>query len=102
MLDCFEKAFLDFIADTKIKSEKYLTPDFKILVARNILTLEEANQLKLLRQERNYLLHGKETATEIYLKSSLQFLKELTNKTVDQISSEITKGILKKELNNLS
>jgi len=98
----FEKAFLDFIADTKIKSEKYLTPDFKILVARNILTLEEANQLKLLRQERNYLLHGKETATEIYLKSSLQFLKELTNKTVDQISSEITKGILKKELNNLS
>ncbi len=97
----FEKAFLDFLTDTKIMSDKYLTPDFKILVTRNILTLEEANQLKQLRLERSCLLHGKETATKNYLISSMQFLKGLTQKTVDQIQSDITKVALKKELNKV-
>jgi ppGpp synthetase/RelA/SpoT-type nucleotidyltranferase len=96
-----EKAFNDFQAETQIQSEKYLTSDFKVLVDRDIITLDEANQLRQLRQARNHVLHGKETLTENYLKSSFQLLKDLTTKTVDQVPSEHVKEELKKELDIL-
>lgn len=96
-----EKAFNDFQAGMLIQPIKYLPPDFKVLVERNIITLDEAKQLRQLRQERNHVLHGKETSTENYLKSSLELLRDLTKKTVDQIPSELVKEKLKKELDTL-
>ncbi len=97
-----EKAFSDFQAASLSKSGKYLNPDFKILVDKQIITSEEANQLMQLRQERNDLLHGKETLTYSYLKSSLKVVKELTKKAVQFVPNEKKKARLKNKLDMLT
>jgi hypothetical protein len=96
-----EKAFSDFQAANQSKPGMYLNPDFKILVDKQIITNEEANQLMQLRQERNDLLHGKETLTYSYLKSSLKVVKELTKKAVQFVPNEKKKARLKNKLDML-
>lgn len=96
-----EKAVRDILKDKNLIPNKYLIPDFKILKERHILTLKEADELKQLRQIRNYLLHGIETPAEEYLKDSYQRLKAITSKVVDKVPTKSTKERLKKELDGL-
>jgi len=96
-----EKAVRDILKDENLSSNKYLIPDFKILKERQILTLKEADELRQLRQIRNYLLHGIETPAEEYLKDSYQRLRAITSKVVDKVPTKSTKERLKKELDGL-
>lgn len=96
-----EKAVRDILKSDKLSPDKYLIPDFKVLEQRQILTIDEARELKQLRQIRNYLLHGIETPAEEYLKDSYQRLKALTYKVVDKVVTKSTKDRLKKELDTL-
>ena len=96
-----EKAARDFLSDADIKSNKYLIPNFSILKEKKVLTNAEANQLRQLRQVRNFLLHGIETPPENYLKNSYQILKNLTEKVVDRVPTKATKDKLKKELDSI-
>jgi len=96
-----EKAAREFLTEEEIQSRKYLIPDFRILKEKKILTIPETNQLRQLRQVRNYLLHGIETPSESYLKDSFQTLKTLTEKVVDKVPTKLTKEKLKKELDNI-
>lgn len=96
-----EKAVRDILKDENLSPNKYLIPDFKILKERQILTLKEANELRKLRQIRNYLLHGIESPAEEYLKGSYQRLRAITSKVVDKVPTKSTKERLKKELEGL-
>ena len=96
-----EKAVREFYTAEEIKTNKYLVPDFKILQNKKILSNEEANQLRQLRQVRNYLLHGIDTPSESYLKNSFQILKGITEKVVDKISNEDERSNFKKELGDI-
>lgn len=96
-----EKAVREFYSAGEIRTNKYLIPDFKILQNKKILTTEEANQLRQLRQVRNYLLHGIETPSENYLKNSFQILKGITEKVVDKVPSVEVKNKLKKEIDKI-
>lgn len=96
-----EKAVRDILKDENLSPNKYLIPDFKILKERQILTLKEADELRQLRQIRNYLLHGIETPAEEYLKDSYQRLRAITSKVVDKVPTKSTKERLKKELDGL-
>ncbi len=96
-----EKAVREILKDEQIRPNKYLIPDFKILKEKQILTLKEADELRQLRQIRNYLLHGIETPAEEYLKDSYQRLKSLTTKVVDKMPTNTIKEKLKKELDDL-
>lgn len=96
-----EKAVRDILKDESLSPNKYLIPDFKILKERQILTLKEADELRHLRQIRNYLLHGIETPAEEYLKDSYQRLRAITSKVVDKVPTKSTKERLKKELDGL-
>lgn len=96
-----EKAVRDILKDDNLSPNKYLIPDFKILKERQILTLKEADELRKLRQIRNYLLHGIETPAEEYLKDSYQRLRAITSKVVDKVPTKSTKERLKKELDGL-
>ena len=91
-----EKAVRDILKDESLSPNKYLIPDFKILKERQILTLKEADELRHLRQIRNYLLHGIETPAEEYLKDSYQRLRAITSKVVDKVPTKSTKERLKK------
>lgn len=96
-----EKAVRDILKDENIDPNKYLIPDFKILKDRQILSAKEANELRQLRQIRNYLLHGIETPAEEYLKDSYQRLKALTTKVVEKVPTNVYRERLKKELDEL-
>lgn len=96
-----EKAVRDILKDENIDPNKYLIPDFKILKDRQILSAKEANELRQLRQIRNYLLHGIETPAEEYLKDSYQRLKALTTKVVEKVPTNAYRERLKKELDEL-
>ncbi|MBN2710134.1 MAG: RelA/SpoT domain-containing protein [Calditrichaceae bacterium] len=96
-----EKAVREFYSEDEIRTNKYLIPDFKILQRKKVLSTEEANQLRQLRQVRNYLLHGIETPSEEYLKNSYQVLKRITEKVVDKVPNEEIQNSLKKELEKL-
>jgi len=96
-----EKAVRDILKDENIDPNKYLIPDFKILKDRQILSEKEANELRQLRQIRNYLLHGIETPAEEYLKDSYQRLKDLTTKVVEKVPTNAYRVRLKKELDEL-
>lgn len=96
-----EKAVRDILKDENLSPNKYLIPDFKILKERQILTLKEADELRQLRQIRNYLLHGIETPAEEYLKDSYQRLRAITSKVVDKVPTKTTRERLKKELDGL-
>jgi ppGpp synthetase/RelA/SpoT-type nucleotidyltranferase len=96
-----EKAVRDILKDENLNTKKYLIPDFQILKERHILNNEEADELRQLRQIRNYLLHGIETPAEEYLKNSYQRLKAITNKVVDNVLTKTTNEQLKKELDAL-
>ena len=96
-----EKAVRDILKDEEIDPNKYLIPDFKILKDRQILSAKEANELRELRQIRNYLLHGIETPPEEYLKDSYQRLKALTTKVVEKVPTNTYRERLKKELDEL-
>jgi ppGpp synthetase/RelA/SpoT-type nucleotidyltranferase len=96
-----EKAVRDILKDENIDPNKYLIPDFKILKNRQILSAKEANELRQLRQIRNYLLHGIETPAEEYLKDSYQRLKALTTKVVEKVPTNAYGERLKKELDEL-
>jgi hypothetical protein len=96
-----EKAVRDILKDENLSPNKYLIPDFKILKERHILTLMEADELRQLRQIRNYLLHGTETPAEEYLKDSYQRLRAITSKVVDKVPTKSIKERLKKELDEL-
>lgn len=96
-----EKAVRDILKDENLNTKKYLIPDFQILKERHILNTEEADELRQLRQIRNYLLHGIETPAEEYLKNSYQRLKAITYKVVDNVLTKTTNEQLKKELDAL-
>lgn len=96
-----EKAVREFYTANDIRTNKYLVPDFKILQSKRILTADEANQLRQLRQVRNYLLHGIETPPESYLKNSFEILKSLTEKIVERVPNSQTKEKLRKELEKI-
>ena len=93
-----EKAVREILKDEKQKTKKYYIHDFSILSEKKIINNEEANQLKQLRQVRNFLLHGIETPSEQYLKDSFNILKDITRKVVISIDND---EIRKKLLNNL-
>jgi len=96
-----EKAVREILREDKINTNKYLIPDFKVLQAKNILTIKEANDLRQLRQIRNYLLHGIETPAEEYLNNSYQTLKAITTKVVEQVPIKTIKDDLLKELEKI-
>ncbi len=96
-----EKAVRDILKDENIDPNKYLIPNFKILKDRKILSVKEADELRQLRQIRNYLLHGIETPAEEYLKDSYQRLKALTSKVVEKVPTKTYRERLKKELDEL-
>jgi ppGpp synthetase/RelA/SpoT-type nucleotidyltranferase len=86
-----ERAFNEFLANTQKQSPNHLSPELKTLVAKNIISEDEASRLTLLRRERDHLLKGKETSTESYLKSFLRLLKGIKKKTVDKASNATIK-----------
>ncbi|HJV77589.1 MAG TPA: RelA/SpoT domain-containing protein [Paludibacter sp.] len=92
--DILERAFNDFLANAQKQSDNHLSPELKTLVAKNIISEDEASRLTLLRRERERLSKGKETSTESYLKSFLRLLKGIKKKTVDKTSNTtIKKGL---------
>ena len=95
--DVLEGAFNDFLANTQKRSDNHLSPELKTLVAKNILSKDEAARLTLLRREREHLLKGKETSTESYLKSFLRLLRGIKKRTrtITKTSNVPTKEILK-------
>jgi ppGpp synthetase/RelA/SpoT-type nucleotidyltranferase len=97
--DVLEKAFNDFLTNTQKRSDNHLSPELKTLVAKNIISEDEASRLTLLRREREHLLKGKETSTESYLKSFLRLLKGIKKKTIDKASNTTTKEGLKSSKN---
>ena len=96
-----EKAVRDILKDENKKPSKYLIPDFNILIEKQILSKKEADELRHLRQIRNYLLHGIETPADEYLKDSYKILKAITSKVVNKIPAGKTKDKLQKELEDL-
>lgn len=96
-----EKAIRDIVKGEDVGPNKYLIHDFKILKEKQILSENEADELRKLRQIRNYLLHGIETPAEEYLKNSYQSLKALTIKVVEKAPTEKYRASLQKELDEL-
>jgi ppGpp synthetase/RelA/SpoT-type nucleotidyltranferase len=93
-----EKAAREFLTVEERNAKKYLIPDFSILQQANIITNNQAVELKTLRKLRNHLLHGLETPSDEGLKDKVETLKELTVKIVDNVPDMKAKRELKKEI----
>ncbi|WP_210464660.1 GTP pyrophosphokinase [Rufibacter roseolus] len=96
-----EKAVREFYPSDEIKRKLHLVPDFTFLQSKNILTSEDSNQLRYLRQIRNNLLHGINTPTDKDLKENFQDLKRITEKIVSKIPNKQLQKELQKELLDL-
>lgn len=96
-----ERAVREFFNDENVKSNKYLIPDFKILSGKKVITQKDADNLRGLRQVRNYLLHGIETPSEDYLKDSFLVLKAITTKVVEKVPTKSVRESLKSELESI-
>lgn len=98
-----EKAVRELLSDEEIQHNKYMVPDFAILTQKDVLTKDEALQLKQFRKLRNSILHGlsdNESADES-LKTSYLTLKKLTNKVIQAIPKKAARDALKKELESI-
>jgi len=96
-----EKAVREILNRDNIQTKKYLIPDFSILKTKKILTENEVNQLRQLRQVRNYLLHGIETPSNQYLQNSFQILKDLTQKVVGKVPNKTVRESLAHEIGKI-
>ncbi|TLV00358.1 GTP pyrophosphokinase [Dyadobacter luticola] len=96
-----EKAVRDILKDSDSDVRRYMIPNFGLLKDKKILNNKEANELRQLRQIRNYLLHGIETPVDENLKNSYKELKSITYKVVDHVPTADIKEQLKSELDSL-
>lgn len=93
-----EKAVSELLEEEQIQFNKHVIPDFSILTRKEILTDDEAEQLRQFRKVRNQIMHGHGDTGDASLKTGSKTLKQLTAKVIQAISKKAKRDPLKKEL----
>lgn len=96
-----EKAVRAIHVADNLPVKKHIVPDFKILTAQGILTETEGNELQLMRQFRNNLLHGIATQNDFLINDGYKALNTITEKVINNIKDERLKKDLHKELKSI-
>lgn len=97
-----EKAIRQIQTSSRVTTRQHFVPNFEILVDKEILTKEEINDLRRLKQIRNHLLHGIESPSEEYLRESYKVLQFIARKVIQRVLPKTAKTQLEKEINSIS